>query len=153
MSYVLPPKLNENRQTDLLKKQNNDDVGETKEVGNNTAKGGNKGHGRHREEDGEEEKEEDEEEEGEEDEEGEEEEGEGDTDREDDENTVQFSGGLSFVNDLRNIMNFWEKELNGAKEQVGTMRKQLERLERTTTESEWSFFFYKIVGKALSREI
>ena len=104
ISYILPPTIDENRPTDLLKKQNDNDKdkGEKKERVKNAAKGGD------REEDDEEE----EEQEGEGDEEGDvDEESDDDGGRVADTNAVQSSRGPSWVDDLRNIMKVWEKQL------------------------------------------
>jgi len=131
ISYVLPPTTIITRQTDsTLKKENDDDVGEMKELGKDATKGSNKGHGLHREEDEEEEGDEDEEE-GEEDE---EEEGDGDEKEGGEEVQSSGSGHPSWVNDLRNIMKVWEKLLNGTVKQVGTMRKRLGRMESNLKE-------------------
>ena len=91
-------------------KQNDEGEGEKREVVKKAAKGGD------REED---------------DEEKEEQEGEGDVDEEYDDdgdrvadtNAVQISRGPSWVDELRNILQVWEK-------QMGTFEKQLEELKR-----------------------
>ena len=107
-----------------------------KELAKNLTKGGNHQkrvakkvlHGQPREEDEEEEEEEEKEDEevGEEDEEG----------GEDDENVVQYSGGLSWINDLRNIMTLWKRQLKGMEKQLGNMDLKIDEMKKNTMESE-----------------